>query len=118
MRLRYAFRRCSEFSQSLTVSPTTTMTFRNNMLQYRTSINLIRSGTNGLQKLLGPYLNATDYATDTCGRTCFQHYQNTTHDFYANCRSQLNATYVPLATAISNFQEYRNQACCKFPPHD
>jgi hypothetical protein len=83
-------------------------------LTHRTSFSLHTahpSGAAGLQILIGPYLNASDYATDTCGRTCFQNYQNATHAFYASCRSQLNASYVPLATAISNFQEYRNQAC-------
>lgn len=64
--------------------------------------------------LIGPYLNATTFSENTCGRNCYQNYQNASHEFYKSCRPQMNATLVPLAFAISNFQEFRNQACCKF----
>lgn len=80
--------------------------FISNFLSHITTI-----GAAGLQQLIGPYLDPTDFSTDTCGRTCFQNYQNASHAFYSTCRPQLNETLVPLAFAIQNFQEYRNQAC-------
>lgn len=73
----------------------------------------LKAGPTGLKALIGPYLNASTFAENSCGRTCFQKYQNASHAFYQSCRPQMNATYIPLATAISSFQEYRNQACCK-----
>lgn len=66
-----------------------------------------------LPLVLAPYLNTTDFSTDTCGRRCYQSYQYATHDFYATCRPQINATVIKLASAMSAFQEFRNQACCK-----
>lgn len=51
-----------------------------------------------------------------CDRTCYQHYQNTSIDFYGDCfldianNSTLQTIY-PLAYALGFFQEFRNQNC-------
>ena len=59
-----------------------------------------------------PYLNPTDFKSDNCDRHCFQNFQYATHDFYSTCRPQLSSK-VPMASLMSAFQEYRNQACCE-----
>jgi hypothetical protein len=72
------------------------------------------SALQNLPLVLSPYLNPVDFATDTCGRRCYQFYQNASHDFFASCRPQVNASYIKLASAMSSFQEFRNQACSKY----
>mmetsp|Transcript_7954 Transcript_7954/g.13202 ORF Transcript_7954/g.13202 Transcript_7954/m.13202 type:complete len:507 (-) Transcript_7954:231-1751(-) len=76
---------------------------------------IIIQGAAGLQQLIGPYLNTSDFDTTTCGRRCYQNYQYASHDFYYSCRQELNATKAPIATALLNYQEFRNQACSLDP---
>jgi hypothetical protein len=67
-----------------------------------------------LQDKIKNYL-LTNFDTNTCGRKCYQNYQFASNSLYLNCINQINvynATY-GLAYALSNFQEFRNQACGK-----
>ena len=52
---------------------------------------------------------------NSCGRHCYQYYQYASHDFYYNCRSQLNPDKIKLGTGLNLYQEFRNQACGMFP---
>lgn len=70
----------------------------------------------GLSDLLKPYLNASTFGTNVCGRRCYQLYQNASNDFYSSCGSELSsnksvASNYPIASAISIYQGFRNQAC-------
>lgn len=65
--------------------------------------------------LLEGYLGG-NFAENSCGRHCYQNYQYASHDFYYNCRSQLNPDKIKIGTGLSLYQEFRNQACGMFTP--
>jgi hypothetical protein len=68
-------------------------------------------GGEGIGALIAPYLTPATFQNNSCARTCYQNFQNASHDFYASCRPQINATKTPLAATMAIFQEFRNQAC-------
>lgn len=65
-----------------------------------------------LSNILTPYLNPVDFEADNCDRQCFQNFQYATHDFFSTCRPELSSA-VKIASLMSAFQQYRNQACCE-----
>ena len=68
-----------------------------------------------LQTKISHYLNATFYDSNTCGRRCFQLFQNASNDFYNTCGTELttpnNTKTYPIINALTTFQQFRNQAC-------
>jgi hypothetical protein len=73
------------------------------------------AGNTGLQTTIGNYL-FNNFSSNACGRRCYQRYQQYSNDFYLNCMSQVqtyNKSY-PFAYLLSNFQQFRNQACGKY----
>lgn len=73
---------------------------------------MLLTGVSSLESILASYL-VTDFDSNSCGRQCYQNYQTASHDFYLSCRLSINSTLLPLASALGNFQEFRNQACGK-----
>lgn len=65
--------------------------------------------------LLEGYLGG-NFSENSCGRHCYQNYQYASHDFYYNCRSELNPDKIKLGAGLSLYQEFRNQACGMFTP--
>ena len=56
---------------------------------------------------------SNNFSSLSCGRRCYQQYQEAGNALYESCSAQLaplNATY-PLVTALGLFQPFRSQAC-------
>lgn len=64
------------------------------------------------------YLGNPNWTTNSCGRNCYQEYQERSNKFYLTCAQEI-ATYpnatteIPLLTLLNTYQEFRNQACGK-----
>lgn len=76
-------------------------------------VKLVASGS--IFAAMAEYLGQ-EFQTNSCGRRCYQNYQEASNSFYQSCYSELftnktnQATYF-IANQIMNFQQFRNQAC-------